>query len=114
MWRVGFRNCLLVLALAPGLSGCWSGDREWTNSVSGAGILGDSPPYLDPYKSVSGDGQIGRAARPPASGHVEFGRGPNDTRRGGDDGPATLSASHLAQNLPLGWEDQRRWIAAQG
>lgn len=28
--------------------------------------------------------------------------------------PATLSASHLAQNLPLDWEDQRRWIAAQG
>lgn len=87
MWRVGFRNCLLVLALAPGLSGCWGGDREWTNSVSGAGLLGDSPPYLDPYKSVSGDGHIGRAARPPASGHVEFGRGPNDMRRGADDGP---------------------------
>ena len=31
-----------------------------------------------------------------------------------DDAPATLSASHLAQNLPLDWEDQRRWIATQG
>ena len=28
--------------------------------------------------------------------------------------PATLSASHLTQNLPLDWEDQRRWIAVQG
>jgi len=31
-----------------------------------------------------------------------------------DDAPATLSASHLAQNLPLDWEDQRCWITAQG
>lgn len=31
-----------------------------------------------------------------------------------DDVPATLSASHLAQNFPLDWEDQRRWIARQG
>ena len=31
-----------------------------------------------------------------------------------DDAPATLSASHLAQNLPLDWQDQRRWIATQG
>ena len=27
--------------------------------------------------------------------------------------PATLSASHIAQKLPLDWEEQRRWIAAQ-
>ena len=31
-----------------------------------------------------------------------------------DDIPANLSASHIAQNLPLDWEDQRRWIATQG
>jgi hypothetical protein len=27
--------------------------------------------------------------------------------------PAHLSASHIAQNLPLDWEGQQRWIAAQ-
>jgi hypothetical protein len=27
--------------------------------------------------------------------------------------PAHLSASHTAQNLPLDWADQQRWIAAQ-
>jgi site-specific DNA recombinase len=27
--------------------------------------------------------------------------------------PAHLSASHIAQNLPLDWEDQQRWITAQ-
>ncbi len=31
-----------------------------------------------------------------------------------DDLPANLSASYIAQNLPLDWEDQRRWITAQG
>jgi len=31
-----------------------------------------------------------------------------------DDAPATLGASHLAQNLPFDWGDQRRWIARQG
>ncbi|OYU47303.1 MAG: hypothetical protein CFE31_17430 [Rhizobiales bacterium PAR1] len=27
--------------------------------------------------------------------------------------PVHLSASHIAQNLPLDWEDQQRWISAQ-
>ena len=31
-----------------------------------------------------------------------------------DDALGNLSASHIAQNLPLDWDDQRRWITAQG
>lgn len=78
---------LSLLLFSIGLSGCLSTEREWTSSApTGAGILGDAPPFLDPFKAVSGRDRIGNATRP-ASGHVEFARGANDRQSELESGP---------------------------
>lgn len=61
----------LLIALA--LAGCNTTGRDWIGSVStGAGILGDAPPYLDPNKAVYGNGSIGdRGGK--SRGYIEHG-----------------------------------------
>lgn len=87
--------CLLFAAL---LAGCNTGGREWVGSVSsGAGLLGDAPPFLDPNKSGTGNGALGdRSTRP--RGFTEHGSDAN--RRNADDtSPAISSSGDISLNF---------------
>jgi len=87
--------CLLFAAL---LAGCNTGGREWVGSVSsGAGLLGDTPPFLDPNKSGASNGALGdRSTRP--RGFTEHGS--DAPRRNADDtSPAISSSGDISLNF---------------
>lgn len=67
--RMPLLPCLLLLLL----SACGSTEPEWTGSASGAGVLGDAPPFLNPFRAAGSGTSIGGDRAPPR-GHVDIGR----------------------------------------
>jgi general secretion pathway protein D len=75
--RPAFKTLAMIglsLALFPALAGCVAGESRWEGyAEGGSGILGDAPPYLNPFKRM-GSGGIDPASRNrQAVGAVDFG-----------------------------------------
>lgn len=68
-WRMTLLPCLLMLLLPA----CSATDPEWMGSASGAGLLGDAPPLLNPFRGAQGGGGIG-AERTRPRGYIDSGR----------------------------------------
>lgn len=90
------RALFLPLLLSALLSACASTEPEWTGSVSGPGLLGDAPPYLNPFRSAAGTGPLG-ARTASHRGHIDTGR--ETPRRAGAEGATARETGDIELNF---------------
>jgi general secretion pathway protein D len=78
-------SALLLVGFACLLAGCNHTDS--VPSGNGAGILGDNPPFLNPFKALAGAGLNASDGSPRPRGYLDPGLRAGDAPRTGDDGP---------------------------
>ncbi len=72
-------SCACMAALV--LLGCAHGESNGANPTGGTGILGDAPPFLDPFKAIARGGAIGEAGQRTPRGYLDTGQSVGSTGR---------------------------------